>query len=280
MIHKVIKPLLSVIIPVYNRKHSLFEAVCSAIDAIEFAQKTRQFKAEIIVVDDGSDVPVVLDFDDKLRGIPVEVLVCRITQNNGVGNARNQGVSAARGQFVSFLDSDDQYLSNRFSADLNFMIQHGVEFCYGSTKDERAANLDWEAPHRKDAVTRFTSPTPMLGKAHAAGRHGHIHLNAVTILTKTLERDEISFTTLKRAEDTIFILECLDNLYSLPNPETRPVAKRIYHNLNSLKTNKKGTLSFLKSSLLSKMENRTKIAVIVDIAFQQPMNAIRHWLQS
>ena len=274
------QPLLSVIIPVYNRPDLLKKAVSSALAAISIAQTERPFLAEILVIDDGSDNPIVLDTEQH-RGLTfIGLKVIRKNYNGGVGKARNLGIALARGNYISFLDSDDTFMPNRFSADLDFMDQFDVEFCFGTTLDERAGDLDWKAPERRDSHTRFTGSTPLLGKLHALGRHGHIHLNTVTILRNALLSSGIFFSTLKRSQDTIFIHECLDNLYALPNPETRPIAKRIYHEGNSLKINRKGTLLFLWKSVISKASLRTKLAVIVNKTIQQPKNHIVQWLRN
>lgn len=274
------QPLLSVIIPVYNRPDSLKKAVSSALAAISAAQTVRPFRAEILVIDDGSDIPVVLNTEQHTYRSLTGLKVIRKNHNGGVGKARNLGIASARGKYISFLDSDDTFLPNRFSADLDFMNQFDVEFCFGTTLDERAVDLDWQAPKRKDSLTRFTGSTPVLGKLHASGRHGHIHLNTITILRNALLSSGICFSTLKRSQDTIFIHECLDNLYALPNPETRPIAKRIYHEGNSLKINRKGTLLFLWKSIISKASLRTKFAVIVNKTIQQPKNNIVQWLRN
>lgn len=92
-------PFFSVIIPVYNRAHLLGRALRSVC-----AQTFGDF--EIVVVDDGStDVPksVIDDIaDPRIRYIRQE--------NRGGGGARNTGIDQARGRFVAFLDSDDEFL--------------------------------------------------------------------------------------------------------------------------------------------------------------------------
>lgn len=89
-------PLVSVIIPVYNRRRMLREALASV-----FAQTMRDF--EVIVVDDGStdDTPMLREEIADAR------LVWLVQTNGGCGKARNTGLRAARGEFVALLDSDD-----------------------------------------------------------------------------------------------------------------------------------------------------------------------------
>ncbi len=92
-------PLYSVVIPVYNRAGSLGNALRSVL-----AQTCPDY--EIVVVDDGStDNPksAVDRFSDpRIRLIRQD--------NRGGGAARNAGIGSARGRFIAFLDSDDEFL--------------------------------------------------------------------------------------------------------------------------------------------------------------------------
>jgi GT2 family glycosyltransferase len=91
-------PFFSVIVPTFNRAGLLKQA----LDSI--AQQTfRDF--ETFVVDDGSTdaTPDIV----KSAGVPVQWLR---QENRGPGAARNLGIQRARGEYVAFLDSDDQWL--------------------------------------------------------------------------------------------------------------------------------------------------------------------------
>ena len=89
-------PLLSIIIPTYNRPHLLLDAVRSAL-----AQTMEDL--EIIVVDDGSPEPVKLSEYPRLK-------LVRLDKNSGGAVARNVGAKEARGRYISYLDDDDQLL--------------------------------------------------------------------------------------------------------------------------------------------------------------------------
>jgi hypothetical protein len=94
------RPLVSVIIPVFNRPKMLAAALRSVI-----AQTFSDW--EVIVVDDGSSDESA---EAALRfGQTGKVRVIRHERNQGPSAARNSGVLAARGRFVSFLDSDDSW---------------------------------------------------------------------------------------------------------------------------------------------------------------------------
>lgn len=88
-------PLVSVIIPTYNRAHCITEAIDSVL-----AQSYQQF--EIIVIDDGSDD----DTKDKLACYANKIRYF-YQENSGVSVARNLGIQEAHGEWVAFLDSDD-----------------------------------------------------------------------------------------------------------------------------------------------------------------------------
>src|ERR1043166_1854397 len=102
-------PLVSVVLPTYNRAHTLARAVRSVL-----AQSHRHL--EIVVVDDGStDATVAL-----VQKLALEDPRVRLVQqaNRGPAAARNTGVRQARGEFVAFQDSDDEWLVEKLERQL------------------------------------------------------------------------------------------------------------------------------------------------------------------
>ena len=89
---------LSIIIPVYNVKSFLPEAVESVL-----AQSFRDF--ELILVDDGA-TDGSGEICDRYAGEDSRIKVIH-QKNAGVSAARNAGVSAAQGEYIGFTDSDD-----------------------------------------------------------------------------------------------------------------------------------------------------------------------------
>ena len=94
------KHLISIIIPCYNDAGFIEQAVMSAINQ-------TQDNKEIIVVDDGSDKKT----KDVLRSIEPKLDRLIIQDNQGQSSARNNGIKAARGEFIIVLDSDDYFES-------------------------------------------------------------------------------------------------------------------------------------------------------------------------
>ena len=92
-------PTLSVIIPLYQAEATIDRAIDSVL-----AQTLRPL--EIIVVDDGSTDAG----PDRVRARADPRIVLIAQANAGCGAARNAGLAAARGDFVAFLDADDEWL--------------------------------------------------------------------------------------------------------------------------------------------------------------------------
>ena len=99
----VYNPLISVIIPTYNRGALLGRAIRSVL-----AQSYRNI--EIIVVDDASDDysgAVVKEFSDN------RLSYIRHDSNMGGAKARNTGIKAAKGEYIAFQDSDDEWVKDK-----------------------------------------------------------------------------------------------------------------------------------------------------------------------
>ena len=100
------RPTVSVVIPTYNR----LEDVRRALRSVQ-AQTFQDF--EIIIVDDGSSEAL-----QPLEGQFAKTRVIRHATNQGAASARNTGVSAARGEYTAFLDSDDEWLPTKLAQQL------------------------------------------------------------------------------------------------------------------------------------------------------------------
>jgi len=111
--------LVSVIIPVYNRKSCVKDAIESV-----FAQTHKNI--EIIVVDDGSDV----DYFEYLKPYLDRIFLISLSENRGVSAARNEGIKAAKGDYIAFLDSDDLWLPYKIKEQLKLMQKEGTKVCH------------------------------------------------------------------------------------------------------------------------------------------------------
>jgi len=116
--------LVSVIIPTYNRADVVKRAITSV-------QLQTHKNLEIIVVDDASadnTAEVVLSIiDNRIR------YICH-KANLGGSAARNTGINQARGEYIAFLDSDDVWLPNKLTVQMEVIITHAAQnniVCYG-----------------------------------------------------------------------------------------------------------------------------------------------------
>jgi len=116
------KPLVSIIIPTYNRAHCIEQAIRSALK-----QTFRDF--ELIIADDGST-----DGTEQAvtrLGEPAVRFVRKA--NGGCSSARNFGVANANGKYVAFLDSDDEWDPRWLETTVAMMeADPGVGAVYGS----------------------------------------------------------------------------------------------------------------------------------------------------
>ena len=100
-----VSPLVSVIIPCYNRSDIIAEAIGSVR-----GQTLQDW--ELVIVDDGSAddlagvLAPIIKLDERIR-------LVRHARNRGDPAARNTGIEAARGRFIAFLDSDDTWMPSK-----------------------------------------------------------------------------------------------------------------------------------------------------------------------
>jgi len=130
--------MISVVIPAFNAGRFIKRTIDSIL-----AQTYRDY--EIIVVDDGSadnTAEVVKSYGPKVRYIYQE--------NAGDGPARNTGIRAAKGEWIAFLDHDDEWLPEKLELQMELVSRHPeLRWCgtnrYQSDGKRRAAVGNTEA---------------------------------------------------------------------------------------------------------------------------------------
>src|SRR5216117_559025 len=142
--------LVSVIVPTFNRRETIQAAIASV-------QRQTFADWELIVVDDGStdDTAALIEGSD-----PRLVLIRQ--KNQGVNAARNAAMLRARGQYIAFLDSDDEWLPHHLELSVAFFRAFpGEDFLSGEFSEEggsgglvhflRSALTDWYLPLAEQA---------------------------------------------------------------------------------------------------------------------------------
>ncbi len=131
---------VSVVIPTYNRAHLLARAIHSVL-----TQTFSDF--ELIVVDDGSTDHTV----EVLEGIQdARMRSVRLDRTCGAGRARNAGIQAARGEWIAFLDSDDEWLPRKL--ELQMARLH--------SSDDPRSTVAYCLCDQDDGSTKRTIPSP------------------------------------------------------------------------------------------------------------------------
>lgn len=123
------RPLVSVIIPVYNRAQFIGDAIESILN-----QTYEDF--ELIIVNDGST-------DETLKKIEAHnddrISLYSFKENRGTSAAFNFGVKKSRGEFIARLDSDDVAFTQRLEKQIDVLTTKNIDICgtwlsYGSKK--------------------------------------------------------------------------------------------------------------------------------------------------
>ena len=120
--------LISVIIPVYNRKYCLQKCVESALSQ-------KGVNTEIILVDDGStdnSAAICDEYASKYENVKAVH-----KENGGISSARNTGLDVATGDYIFFLDSDDTMTEGALKSLLDSIKTNNVDYVIGNAIRER-----------------------------------------------------------------------------------------------------------------------------------------------
>ncbi len=142
---------ISVVIPSYNRRHTLERALQSVFDQTSRAD-------EVILVDDGSTD----DSSEMVRRQYPGVIVLK-QPNLGVSAARNHGIARARGEWIALLDSDDSWLPHKIDQirkaheqQPDFVLYHSDEIWI-----RRGVRVNPMQKHRKSGGWIFEQCLPL-----------------------------------------------------------------------------------------------------------------------
>ena len=193
---------ISIILPVYNAEN----IIDRTINTIE---KQTYNKYELIIINDGSTDntrEICLKHSQKNNKIKyIEI------ENNGVSNARNLGISKAKGKYICFIDSDDEY-------DLKFiekMIQHISDekliVCAYDRINENNGNI------REIKVDKSINTKPI--KQQIEILQSNLLFNQVwnkIYLKKIIQESNIKFDkNLSIGEDYVFNIEYIKNIKNI-----------------------------------------------------------------
>lgn len=153
------KPIISVLIPVYNAEKYLAKAIESIL-----SQTFPYF--ELIIIDDGStdkSLEIIKNYansDERIKYISRE--------NKGLIYTRNEGIELAQGKYIALMDADDISLPDRLEQQYNYLEKHDDYIAVGSF----AALIDSDGDDLCDFGQYITHDE--IDKAHLDGFGGAI----------------------------------------------------------------------------------------------------------
>lgn len=137
-------PFISVIIPTFNREKEVVRSIDSVL-----MQSFNNF--EIIIIDDASTddtLGVLSQYDDR------RISIYRHSSNSGVSCARNLGIKKSKSKLIAFLDSDDEWLPEKLSSqvDLIRVAPSSIGMIYGGVENVKDTGSSFFQPNAKGDV--------------------------------------------------------------------------------------------------------------------------------
>lgn len=118
--------LISIILPVYNRQEYIERAINSVIN-----QSYKNW--ELIIIDDGSKdstaelIATYKNFDPRIKSF--------YQNHQNLSAAKNNGISHSEGEFITFIDSDDEYKKEHLKLRIDFLNQNPeIDFLHGGVQ--------------------------------------------------------------------------------------------------------------------------------------------------
>ena len=180
------EPLISIIIPYYKKKEYITQTINSIIK-----QSYKNF--ELIFIYDDPDKSDLKYVKKILKNIKRKKII--INNNNmGAGISRNLGILKAKGEYISFIDSDDIWKKDKLKNQLLFMLNNKIDFCFTS----------YSIINKKNSIIKFIKAKKDIGYKDLI-KSCDIGLSTVMLKKRLLKK--IKFTKIKTKEDYILWLK-------------------------------------------------------------------------
>ncbi|MBB1295369.1 glycosyltransferase family 2 protein [Pseudoalteromonas sp. SR41-4] len=191
-------PLVSIIMPAYNAEKYIKQSIESVI-----SQSYSNW--ELLITDDRSTDEtqrIVEEYASKDPRIKLYIN----SENGGAGVARNNSIKQANGRFIAFLDADDQWLPEKLTRQLNFMLKNNYAFTFTAYQ-----KLEGETPKSTVIPPSFTTYKKLLS--------GNV-IGCLTAMYDTSALGKQYMPLIRKRQDMglwLSILQQVPNAYSLPD---------------------------------------------------------------
>ena len=225
--------LVSIVIPHFNRAETMTRCLNSVL-----TQSYQNY--ECLVIDDGSkeeELQFLKRIIETLNDRRFRLILH--AHNKGGGAARNTGIENAEGEFIAFLDSDDEWRSDKLSKQLSFMIDNSIVFSSCQSEVHYAHGVDC---------------MPLIPPASGQGAADYLFVDGGWLPTPSLmvRRQDISSIrfdeSLPRHQDYDFIL-ALEKKGISPSVMMEPLVVVHWENMHSSGRahNVKNSINFLNN---------------------------------
>ena len=186
-----LKPIISIIVPVYNASEYIRRSVCSILN-----QTFDNF--ELILIDDGS-TDTSLQICEELSETDDRIVVIH-QENSGMSHTRNVGLDIARGDYIGFVDADDWIATNMYETLYKDIIDYDADIV--SIRYLIAKNENVKLPVNKENSIEILTGVDKLRRYLEYGIESRSNLNSVwsKLYKKELFKN-IRFPEGKRYED-------------------------------------------------------------------------------
>jgi glycosyltransferase involved in cell wall biosynthesis len=200
---KINSPLISVIVPVYNRQDKVGRAIESVLN--------QGFSGwELILINDKStdnSLGIINEYQDS------RIVVLDLSENKGAATARNVGIKRAKGKFVTFLDSDDCYKPDFLEKSYRLLSPTG-----------EAVGFSWTGytfVSSNNQKTQFWKPSESSNYYHSFLESLHTGTNSgLMVKSEVFKKCGYFDERLRAAEDTDFLLRIIQDFKFIMIPES------------------------------------------------------------
>lgn len=187
---------LSVIVPIYNTP---LDQLNRCFDSI---QKIRDIRYEVVMIDDGSEEEI-RDFC-KTYALMYPNFRYFYQKNEGVSSARNNGIILAHGEYITFVDGDDEFIAKNLQKDL---IERKFDlYIYNIVVKKPGKQILWKAFETNAGPIKRKDIIPELIKSSRLNSSNAKIIRRELLLDRNIKFD----INMKTAEDLNFVIDLIE----------------------------------------------------------------------
>ena len=141
--------LVSIILPYYKK----LAYIHKTLDSI---RKQTYKNYELVIIYDDTDLNDLYTLQEITKNDP-KIKIIKNINNLGAGHSRNLGIEKAKGEFVAFIDADDEWDSEKINKQINFMNKNNYNFSFSNYRNIHYAVFNLINLSASDKIIFFLS---------------------------------------------------------------------------------------------------------------------------